>query len=386
MTGTRVGSALTDEQTAIRDLVREFAAEEVRPSAGEADEAASFPEAVWDGLAELDVTGLTVPEAYGGFGADETTYAIVNEELAYGHLAVATALSVHCLAASCIAEFGSEAQRERWLPEMAAEGRPVGMFCLSEPHAGSNPAAMSTTAEYDAETAEYVLNGEKQWITNGQRGGVAIVFAKTDGDDDASITQFLVPADAEGFGVGKKEEKLGLRASDTTAISFDDCRVPAESRLTEEGAGLSAALRTLTGGRIGIAAQAVGLAQAAFDEAKSYAAEREQFGGPIDDIQTVQHKFAEMATDISAARLLVREACRQAEAGEDNRVAASKAKYRASEAAMSVTNEAVQIHGGYGYTTECDVERFYRDAKITEIYEGTTEIQKTIIARGVLGE
>jgi len=386
MTGARVGSSLTDEQEAIRDLVREFAAEEVRPGAGEADEAESFPEEVWDGLAELGLTGLTVPEEYGGFGADKTTYAIVNEELAYGHLAVATALSVHCLATSCLAEFGSEAQRERWLPEMASEGRPVGMFCLSEPHAGSNPAEMSTTAEYDPETDEYVLNGEKQWITNGQRGGVAIVFAKTDGDDERSITQFLVPADAEGFVVGKKEEKLGLRASDTTGISFDDCRIPAENRLTEEGKGLSAAFRTLTGGRIGIASQAVGLAQAAFDEAKSYAAEREQFGGPIDDIQTIRHTFAEMATDISAARLLVREACRQAEAGEDNRVAASKAKYRASETAMSVTNEAVQIHGGYGYTTDFDVERFYRDAKITEIYEGTTEIQKTIIARGVLGK
>ena len=431
MTGARVGSSLTDEQEAIRELVREFAVEELRPGAGEADETESFPEDAWDGLAELGLTGLTAPEAYGGFGADETTYAVVNEELAYGHLAVATALSVHCLATSCIAEFGSETQRERWLPEMAAEGRPVGMFCLSEPHAGSNPAEMSTTAEYDPETDEYVLNGEKQWITNGTRGGVAIVFAKavdpesegddaesegdeaesegddaesegddaesegddaesddTERDDDGrgSITQFLVPADVEGFEVGKKEEKLGLRASDTTGISFDDCRVPAENRLTEEGKGLSAAFRTLTGGRIGIAAQAVGVAQAALDEATAYAAEREQFGEPIAEIQTIRHKFAEMATDVSAARLLVREACRQAEAGEDNRVAASKAKYRASEAAMSVTNEAVQIHGGYGYTTDFDVERLYRDAKITEIYEGTTEIQKTIIARGVLGK
>jgi len=394
MTGARVGSALTDEQEAIRELVREFAVEELRPGAGEADETESFPEDAWDGLAELGLTGLTVPEAYGGFDADETTYAVVNEALAYGHLAVATALSVHCLATSCIAEFGTEAQRERWLPEMAAEGRPVGMFCLSEPHAGSNPAGMSTTAEYDPETDEYVLNGEKQWITNGERGGVAVVFAKAvrpdaeadPSDGRGSITQFLVPADAEGFAVGKKEEKLGLRASDTTGISFDDCRVPAENRLTEEGKGLSAALRTLTGGRIGIAAQAVGVAQAALDEAKSYAAEREQFGRPIAEIQAIRHKFAEMATDVSAARLLVREACRQAEAGEDNRVAASQAKYRASEAAMSVTNEAVQIHGGYGYTTDFDVERLYRDAKITEIYEGTTEIQKTIIARGVLGE
>ncbi|TKX81782.1 acyl-CoA dehydrogenase family protein [Halorubrum sp. SD626R] len=402
MTGARVGSSLTDEQEAIRELVREFAVEELRPGAGEADETETFPEDAWDGLAELGLTGLTVPEAHGGFDADETTYAIVNEELAYGHLAVATALSVHCLATSCIAEFGSGAQRERWLPEMTAEGRPVGMFCLSEPHAGSNPAEMSTTAEYDPETDEYVLNGEKQWITNGKRGGVAIVFAKAvrpdagetaesdvaadDSDDRGSITQFLVPADTEGFEVGKKEEKLGLRASDTTGISLDDCRIPAENRLTEEGAGLSAAFRSLTGGRIGIAAQAVGVAQAALDEATSYATEREQFDEPIAEIQAIRHKFAEMATDVSAARLLVREACRQAEAGEDNRVAASKAKYRASEAAMSVTNEAVQIHGGYGYTTDFDVERLYRDAKITEIYEGTTEIQKTIIARGVVGE
>ncbi|RLM67707.1 acyl-CoA dehydrogenase family protein [Halorubrum sp. Atlit-26R] len=395
MTGARVGSALTDEQAAVRDLVEEFAAEEVRPTAAEADETETFPEDVWDGLAELGLTGLTVPEEYGGFGADETTYAVANEALAHGSLAVATALSVHCLATSCIAEFGTEAQREAWLPEMAETGRPVGMFCLSEPQAGSNPAQMSTTATHDPEADEYVLNGEKQWITNGKRGGVAIVFAKVaseggdDGEaapDDDAITQFLVPADIEGFEVGKKEEKLGLRASDTTGITFDDCRVPAENRLTEEGKGLSAAFRTLTEGRIGIAAQAVGVAQAALDEATSYAEEREQFDRPIGDIQTIRHKLAEMSTDVSAARLLVREACRQAEAGEDYRVAASKAKYRASEAAMSVTNEAVQIHGGYGYTTEFDVERLYRDAKITEIYEGTTEIQKTIIARGVFGE
>ncbi|QWC18870.1 acyl-CoA dehydrogenase family protein [Halorubrum sp. 2020YC2] len=393
MTGARVGSALTDEQVAVRDLVREFAAEEVRPTAAAADETETFPEGVWDGLAELGLTGLTVPEEYGGFGADETTYAVVNEALAHGSLAVATALSVHCLATSCLAEFGSEAQREAWLPEMAETGRPVGMFCLSEPQAGSNPAQMSTTATYDPEADEYVLNGEKQWITNGQRGGVAIVFAKAARGDDAdsddaddAITQFLVPADTDGFEVGKKEEKLGLRASDTTGITFDGCRVPAENRLTEEGKGLSAAFRTLTEGRIGIAAQAVGVAQAALDEAESYAEEREQFDRPIADIQTIRHKIAEMSTDVSAARLLVREACRQAEAGEDYRVAASRAKYRASEAAMSVTNEAVQIHGGYGYTTEFDVERFYRDAKITEIYEGTTEVQKTIIARGVFGE
>ena len=374
-------SALTDEQRAIRDLVFEFATEEIRPGAREADATETFPEDVWDGLAELDLTGLTVPEEYGGFDADRVTYSVVNEGVAYGQLAVATALSVHCLATSCIATFGTEAQRERWLPEMV-DGRPVGAFALSEPHAGSNPAEMSTVARRDGD--EYVLDGEKMWITNGERAGVYVVFAKTDRDDPGSVTQFLVPGDTPGVTVGKKEEKLGLRASDTTSLGFDGARIPAENRLTEEGKGLSAAFRILTGGRIGIAAQSVGLAQAAFDEAREYAGEREQFGGPIADIQAIQHKFSEMATRIAASRLLVREAARQADAGEDNRVAASMAKYHASETAMAVTNEAVQIHGGYGYTTEFDVERLYRDAKITEIYEGTTEIQKEIIARGVL--
>ena len=398
MTGARVGSALSDEQRAVRELVREFALEEVRPVARETDAEESFPEEVWDGLAELGLTGLTVPEEYGGFDADRTTYAVVNEELAYGALAVATALSVHCLVTSCLAEFGSDTQRERWLPEMA-DGRPVGMFCLSEPQAGSNPAEMSTTARYDPDHDEYVLNGTKQWITNGERGGVAVVFAKaiegeTDGDTDSAhpeanrdaITQFLVPADTAGFEVGPKEEKLGLRASDTTSITFDGCRIPAENRLTEVGDGLSAAFRILTGGRIGIAAQAVGLAQAAFDEAREYAGEREQFGRAIAEIDAIRGTFAEMATEIAASRLLVREACRRAEAGESARVAAAQAKLSASETAMSVTNEAVQIHGGYGYTTAFDVERLYRDAKITEIYEGTSEIQKKIIARGVLDD
>ena len=374
-------SALTDEQRAIRDLVFEFAAEEIRPGARKADATETFPEAVWDGLAELDLTGLTVPEEYGGFDADRVTYSLVNEGVAYGQLAVATALSVHCLATSCIATFGTEAQRERWLPEMV-DGRPVGAFALSEPHAGSNPAEMSTVARREGD--EYVLDGEKMWITNGERAGVYVVFAKTDRDDPGSVTQFLVPGETPGVTVGKKEEKLGLRASDTTSLGLDGVRIPAENRLTEEGKGLSAAFRILTGGRIGIAAQSVGLAQAAFDEAREYAGEREQFGGPIAEIQSIQHKFSEMATRIAASRLLVREAARQADAGEDNRVAASMAKYHASETAMAATNEAVQIHGGYGYTTEFDVERLYRDAKITEIYEGTTEIQKEIIARGVL--
>jgi len=367
---------LTAEQRAIRDLVQEVASEEIRPGAAEADREGEFPETVWGELADLDLTGLTTPETYGGFDADRLTYSIVNEELAHGSLAVATALSVHCLATACIAEFGSETQRERWLPEMA-DGRPVGAFALSEPHAGSNPAGMSTEARREGQ--QYVLNGDKQWITNGSRAGVAIVFAKADREDPNSITQFLVPMDTDGVEVGREEEKLGLRASDTTSLTFDNARIPAENRLTEEGRGLAAALSILTGGRIGIAAQAVGVAQAALDAAVEYAGDREQFDRPIADFQTIRHKVAEMHTRTQSARLLTRDAARKDDADEDTRTEASMAKYAASETAVDVANEAIQIHGGYGYTTDFPVERLYRDAKITTIYEGTTQIQKDVV-------
>ncbi|RRJ33551.1 acyl-CoA dehydrogenase family protein [Halocatena pleomorpha] len=372
---------LTTEQEAIRDLVHEFAVEEIRPLAREADETEAFPESVWDGLAELDLMGMTVPEEYGGIDADPVTYSLVNEQLAYGTLAVATAFSVHCLATSCIASFGTDEQKTRWLPDMA-EGRPVGAFALSETGAGSNPAQMQTTAERDGDS--YVINGDKQWITNGKRADVIVLFAKTGPEE---ITQFVVPKDAEGLSVGPKEDKLGLRASDTTPLTFDNVRIPAENRLTPEGKGLSAALSILTGGRIAIASQAVGLAQSALDATLDYVADREQFGGPISEIQAVRHTLAEMHAKTEAGRLLAREAARKRHAdAPDASMAASTAKYVASENAMDVTNDAVQLHGGYGYTTEFPVERLYRDAKITTIYEGTTQIQKTVIARGLLGE
>jgi len=368
---------LTDEQRAVRDLVREFAVEEVRPTAREADAEQSFPEAVWDGLADLDLTGLTVPEEYGGYDASPVTASIVNEELAYGMLAVATALSVHSLATACIAAFGDRDLRERWLPEMV-DGRPVGAFALSEPDAGSNPAALSTRARREGE--EYVIDGKKQWITNGERSGVVVLFART----DAGVTQFLVPKDADGLAVGTTEDKLGLRASDTTTLLLDGVRIPAENRLTEEGRGLSAALSILTGGRVAIAAQSVGLAQSALDMAIEYTREREQFDQPIAEFQSVRHDLAEMHARTQSGRLLTREAARLRSRDEDARVAASTAKYVASEAAVRVTERAVQLHGGYGYTTEGGVERLYRDAKITTIYEGTSEIQKKVIARGLL--
>ncbi|MFB6133630.1 MAG: acyl-CoA dehydrogenase family protein [Halanaeroarchaeum sp.] len=371
---------LTDEQSAIRQTVHEVATEEIAPVAAEADRAGEFPEDVWETLADLDLTAMTVPEEYGGLDLDMVSYSIVNEAVAYGALAVATALGVHALATSCIAEFGDEDLAAEWLPSMA-EGRPVGAFALSEPEAGSNPAEMSTVARRAGE--EYVIDGEKQWITNGQRSGVIVLFAKTDPADPGSVTQFLVPKETDGITVGSPEEKMGLRASDTTTLSFDAARIPVEYRLTPEGRGLSAALDILTNGRVGIAAQAVGLAQAAFDDAVAYAKEREQFGQRIADFQALRHQAARMQTDIEAARELAREAARAADTGEDYRYAAARAKLFATEMAVEVTERAVQFHGGYGYTKDFDVERYYRDAKVTTIYEGTSEIQKDVIARGI---
>ena len=368
---------LTAEQRMVRDMVREFVENEVVDVAREAEETETFPEDIWDGLAELDLTSMTVPEEYDGFDADMLTYSIINEELARGHLALATALSVHCLATSCISQFATEDLKSEWLPEMR-NGRPVGAFALSEPHAGSNPSEMSTVARADGD--EYVINGTKQWITNGERAGVVILFAKTDADDPNSITQFLVPKDIDGVEVGKHEEKLGLRASDTTTLNFDDARIPAENRLTAVGDGLKAAFSILNGGRVAIASQAVGVAQAALEESVDYANEREQFGKPIIEHQAVAQKLADMQTDVQAARLLTRDAARKND-GDVDAKAASMAKYFASETAVSVADDAIQVHGGYGYTKDFNVERYYRDAKVTTIYEGTSEIQKKIIAR-----
>ncbi|WP_336359716.1 acyl-CoA dehydrogenase family protein [Haladaptatus sp. ZSTT2] len=373
---------LTPEQQAIKEAVRDFSVNEIRPTAEQADREQVFPEEVWQGLADLDLLGLNIPEEYGGFGGDRMTYSIVNEEVAYGMLAAATAMSVQYLVNACINEFGTDAHRETWLPRLAS-GESIGAFCLSEPGAGSNPAQMETEAKRVGD--EYVLNGKKQWITNGQRSDVAVVFAKTDRTDPRTVTQFLVPKDTPGVEVGKKEDKLGLRASDTTGLIFDDVHIPAENRLTEVGKGLSAAFSILNGGRIAIASQAVGVGQSALDEALAYAQEREQFGNPIAEIQTIQHKLADMQTKVQAARLLARDAARRDDVGEDVQMAASMAKYFASENAVQVANQAVQIHGGYGYTTDFPVERMYRDAKITTIYEGTSEIQKMVIARNLLG-
>ncbi|QZA88294.1 acyl-CoA dehydrogenase family protein [Salinarchaeum sp. IM2453] len=368
---------LTEEQQMVRDMVRQFVDDEVVEAARTAEKEKTFPEDIWDELAELDLTGLTTPKEYGGFDADMLTYSLVNEELARGHLALATALSVHCMVTSCIRQFGSESQRDRWLPNMR-DGRPVGAFALSEPDAGSNPAEMTTEAVRDGN--EFVINGTKQWITNGERADVVILFAKTDSNDPDTVTQFLVPKDTDGVNVGKHEEKMGMKASDTTTLKFDNARIPAENQLTDVGRGLKAAFSILNGGRVAIASQAVGVAQAALDDAIEYANDREQFGTEIINHQAIGQKLADMQTDVQAARLLTYDAAKKNENSVDA-MAASMAKYFASETAVNVADDAVQVHGGYGYAKDFDVERYYRDAKITTIYEGTSEIQKKIIAR-----
>jgi len=309
------------------------------------------------------------------------TYSIVNEEVARGHLAVATALSVHCLATSCIRQFGSDEHREQWLPEMV-DGRPVGAFALSEPDAGSNPAAeMSTEARL--EDGEYVINGKKQWITNGKRAGVVVLFAKTDRDDPDSVTQFLVPKDTPGLEVGKKEDKLGLRASDTTTLLFDDARIPEENRLTEVGEGLKAAFSILTGGRIAIASQAVGVAQAALDAAVSYANEREQFGEPIINHQAIAHKLADMQTDVQAARLLTRDAARKNDDGLDAQ-AASMAKYFASENGRRRRERSgpgsrrLRVHQGFRCRTLLPGRQDHHDLR-----RHLGKIQKEVISRNL---
>lgn len=374
---------LTAAEQAVKEAVHRLAVEDIQPKAHEADRTSTFPEEIWDELAALDLTGMAIPSSYEGAEATARTEAIVSEEVAYGSLAVATALSVHTLASRCIATHGSTAICEKWLPEMAT-GRPVGAFALSEPQAGSDPAAMSTVARREGD--RYVLNGQKQWITNGERAGIYVVFARVDPTDRDSVTQFLVPRETAGLSVGPPEQKLGLRASDTTPLEFDNVHIPVDNRLTSEGAGLSAAYRALNGGRISIAAQAVGLARAARDLTIEHLSTREQFGGSLADIQTIRHRIAEMETRLRAATLLVRDAASRLEADESVRAAASMAKWFASDTAMWVTNQAVQLHGGYGYMKESQVERLYRDAKVTEIYEGTTQIQKGIIADTVLSE
>ncbi len=374
---------MTEEQKQIQSLAREFADNELRPHAEEWDREAHFPREVIASLGELGFLGMLIPEEWDGLGMDTSTYLVALEEIARGDASVAVAMSVHnSLPTQMILAHGTDAQKERWLRPMA-RGELLGGFALSEPEAGSDAAALQ--AQATKTDGGWVLNGAKAWITNGSFGDVMVVMARTDTPGDRKgakgIGAFIVPTDAEGYIVGKKEDKMGQRASETVGIAFKELFVPDDQLLGEPGKGFIYALQGLDGGRLGIAALATGIAQAALEHSLSYATERKQFGTPIREFQGLQWKMANMAMRIEAARSLTHRAAAAKDAGEGVSMLSSMAKLFASEAAMFVATEAVQVHGGYGYVKEYPVERLFRDAKVTEIYEGTSEVQRTVIAR-----
>ncbi|WP_087656560.1 acyl-CoA dehydrogenase [Caballeronia terrestris] len=373
-------SFLTEEQRMIRDAAREFAGEVLAPNAAQWDREAKIPDAVIRQLGELGLLGMIVPAELGGTYSDYTAYALAMEEIAAGCASCATLMSVHnSVGCGPILKFGTDAQKNQYLPKLAS-GEVIGAFCLTEPQAGSEANNLRTRAvERDG---QWVLSGSKQFVTNGARAGIAIVFAVTDPDlGKKGISAFIVPADTPGFNVGPPEHKLGIRASDTCPITFDDCAIPAANLLGARGEGLKIALSNLEGGRIGIAAQALGIARAAFDAARAYSHERVQFGRPIHEHQSVANMLADMQTQINAARLLILHAARMRTEGIPCLSEASQAKLYASEMAERVCSDAIQIHGGYGYLQDYPVERHYRDARITQIYEGTSEVQRMVIAR-----
>lgn len=371
---------LTDEHKLMRDMVREFAEAELAPGTRERDEAEHFDRALmFDRLGELGLTGIVFPEEYGGAAADYISYAIAVEELSRVCGSTGVTLSAHLsLGANPIFLFGTEEQKQQFLTPLA-DGSKLGAFGLTEPSAGSDAGGTRTTAVLEGD--EWTLNGNKIFTTNGGDAETYIVFARTDKNAEKhhGISAFIVEKGTPGFDFGKKEQKMGIRASSTMELVFANCRIPKSNLLGKEGEGFKIAMKTLDGGRIGIASQALGIAQGAFDAAVAYAKERKQFDQPIATFQGVQFMLADMATQIEAARLLVYQAAYRASAGLSYSKQAAMAKLHAAETAMRVTTQAVQVHGGYGYTREFPVERMMRDAKITEIYEGTSEIQRVVI-------
>ncbi|HUL55868.1 MAG TPA: acyl-CoA dehydrogenase family protein [Usitatibacter sp.] len=373
---------LTDEQRMIRDMAREFATAELAPHAGQWEKDGWIPDAVVAKMGALGLLGMVVPEEWGGSFSDYTAYALAMEEIAAGCAATATLMSVHnSVGCGPILAWGSDAQKKAWLPEMAA-GRKIGCFCLTEPQAGSE--ANNLKARAVLKGGRWVLDGNKQFITNGKRAAVAIVFAVTDPDlGKKGLSAFIVPTDSPGFKPQKLEEKLGIKASDTCAIVLEGCEIPEDHLLGPRGKGLAIALSNLEGGRIGIAAQALGIARAAFEAALAYAKERTQFGKKLVDHPPIANYLADMHTRINAARLLILHAARLRTEGIPCLSEASQAKLYASELAEWVCSKAIQVHGGYGYLHDYPVERHYRDARITQIYEGTSEIQRMLIARSL---
>jgi alkylation response protein AidB-like acyl-CoA dehydrogenase len=374
--------APTDDQRAIGELAREIAAREIAPHIATWDREHTFPRELYTKLSAAGLMGLLVPEAYGGSGADYVSYALMIEEIARVDAGTATTLSVHSMICNAIMKLGNDEQRDQWLSKLAGDDIIAG-FALTEPDAGSDAAAIRSRAVRDGDF--YVLDGRKQWCTNGGHAAVVMAMFRTGDSGAKGISAFLVDMSLPGVEVEKVTEKLGIHTSNTVDLAFTGARVPAAALIGPADTGLASALTTLAAGRIGIAAQATGILAACLDASVKFAKERVAFGRPIGAFEGIAFKIAQMATDLEAARLLTYRAAAMCDAGEPFAVEASKAKLFASTAARKHASEAVQIHGGYGYTTEFSVERYYRDAKITEIYEGTSEIQQLIIARDLVG-
>jgi alkylation response protein AidB-like acyl-CoA dehydrogenase len=374
---------LSEEHLAVQEAARDFAQNELLPEVIERDNAQKFDPVLTRKMGELGFLGMMVAPEYGGGGMDTLSYAIAMEEISKVDASASVMMSVNnSLVCWGLEEYGSEEQKQKYLTRLAA-GEIIGAFCLSEPEAGSDATSQHTTAVDMGD--HYLLNGTKNWITNGNSSSVCLVIAQTNPEKQhKGINAFIVEKGLEGFAIGRKEDKMGIRASDTHTLMFSDVKVPKENRIAEDGFGFKFAMSTLNGGRIGIAAQALGIAAGAFELSLKYSKERKTFGRPISEHQAIQFKLSEMAVKIEAARLLVYKAARMKDEGKDYIQAAAMAKLYASDVAMWVTTEAVQVHGGYGYVKEYHVERLMRDAKITQIYEGTSEIQKLVIARELL--
>jgi butyryl-CoA dehydrogenase len=373
---------LSEHHLAVQDAVRTFVRERITPHAASWDKTHHFPKEELRGLAELGCFGVAVPEAYDGAGLDYLALAIILEEIAAGDGATSTIVSVNnCPVCSILMAFGNEEQKARFLKPLA-RGDLLGAFCLTEPHVGSEAGGLRTTAVRDGD--HYVLDGVKQFITSGQNGNVAVVMAVTDkAAGKKGISAFIVPTSTSGYRVARLEDKMGQHASDTAQVVFEHCRVPAANRLADEGMGLKVALSGLEGGRIGIASQALGMARAALDAALTYSKERVAFGQPIFEHQAVQFKLADMATQIEAARQLIWHAAVLKDAGRPCLKEAAMAKLNASEMAERVCSAAIQVFGGYGYVSDFPVERIYRDVRVCQIYEGTSEVQKILIGRAL---
>jgi butyryl-CoA dehydrogenase len=374
---------LTEEQTLLRDTVRSFSREQLLPVAAEIDETGRFPKAQVAGMAELGLMGIAVPEELGGAGMDAVSYALAMEEISAGCASCGVIMSVNnSLVLDPILKFGTDDQKRTWVPDLAS-GAKLGCFALSEPGTGSDAAAQQTVASRDGDG--WAINGSKNFITNGAEADLSIVFAMGDKSKGVKgINAYLVPTDARGYSVAKNEKKLGIKGSSTSMIMLDEVRLPNEALLGAEGEGFKVAMTTLDGGRIGIAAQALGIARQAMEEARDYALERRAFGGPIANMQAIQFMLADMATEVDAARLLIWRAASLKERGRRFSTESAMAKLYASEMSHRVTHKAIQIYGGYGYCKDFPAERHYRDARITEIYEGTSEIQRLVVARSLL--